>query len=120
MLDQLAPLDSKEEIEVCFVDVDDSKSVDLVISCLFKDHGVDDGFPSFERMSCANTEIDDCEYRSADKDLFIAEGRLAWFVGFCVWKRFDKKSFVMSKVTAGWRCGCCFTPCLDFSLKFFL
>ena len=119
MLDKLSPFDSKEEIEVGFIDMDDSESVDFVISCLLEDHCVDDGFPSFKGMSCANAEVDDSEDRLPDKDLFVSEGGLAWLFWFCVWKRFDEKRFIVSKVSSGWGCGGCFAPCLYFSFKFF-
>ena len=99
--------------------MDDSKSVDLVITCFFEDHCVDDGFPSVERVSGSDTEIDNCENRSTNKGLFFVERRLAWNLRFGVRKRFDKQRFIMSEVSSRWRCGGGFAPYLDFPLEFF-
>ena len=66
------------------------------------------------RLCLRNKDI-----RSTDKGLFIAEGRLTRVFGFSVWKRFDEKGFVVSKVSARRGCGCGFAPCLYLSLKFF-
>jgi hypothetical protein len=101
--------------------MNDAKSVDLVIACLFEDHCVNDGFPSFERVSGAYAKIDDGEDRSTDKGLFVAEGGLTrrfWLFG--VWRWFNEEGFVVAKVPAGRRRGCGFLPCLDLPFEFFV
>ena len=99
--------------------MDHSESIDLIIAGLFKDHGVDDSFPSVEGMACSKTEIDNSQYRLTNKDLFILEGRLAWGCGFGIIGKLDEESFVVTEVSSRGRCSGGLTPCLNFPLEFF-
>ena len=118
-MNELAPFNGKEKIEICFVDVDHSKAVNLVIACLLENHGIDYGLPSVKRMASTEAKVDDSQYRASDKGLFILEGGLTRELRFAVRKRFDKKGFIVSKVAARRRgCGC-FAPCLYLTFEFF-
>jgi hypothetical protein len=54
MVYHLAPFDSHKQVDICFVEMDDSEQVDFVVVRFFQDHYVDDGLPAF--VGVAGTE----------------------------------------------------------------
>jgi hypothetical protein len=50
----LAPFDAKESIEIGFIDVDNAKAVDLVVTRFLLDHHIDDCLPAVEGKPMAD------------------------------------------------------------------
>ena len=84
VLDQLTPFDREKKIEVGFVNMDDSESIDFVVACLFEDHRIDDSLPTMKRVTGVEAKVQNCENGPSNKVLFISKGKLSWKYWFCV------------------------------------
>ena len=76
---KLAPFYCQDKIEICFVNVDDSESVDLVVTGFLEDHCINHCLPPGKRVSGMEAVIYDGQYGASDEDLFCLEGSFAWF-----------------------------------------